>query len=193
MARSRNQQDPTATIEEEVAGDLIEETEETTVEPVAETPVVEEAPIEEGKVVEDPKEDPIVEDQNVIEDLVIEDAQPAILDGEKGFIQAAIDLLPQSEKDAISYAVADILASGMPKETIVSIVVNSILDKVVEKHPEAKEVLSALAQSIFDNAMAQVFAEFIAEFDGVIASGMPTESRLSIWAQGLDNFAAKLG
>lgn len=145
-------------------------------------------------VVEEIKEEAVIAEpsESIPVQPVVEEIKEVVSNG-KGFIQNEIDSLDATAKGSLGIMISDFFGSGLQKETIVSLIVNTILDKVSEINPEAKETLGAIAQSIFDSVSTQAYQDLISEYDSLNLSNLAIESKLSIMAQGLDNFASKLG
>lgn len=111
-----------------------------------------------------------------------------------GFIQGEIDHLSEQEKTELGYTISDILAT--PNQTqpiIVSMIISAILDKVGSVNPDATEALSQLSSRIVELAATQDYLTLVSEFEGVVSSGLPNATKLSVYSQQLDQFAKRLG
>jgi len=111
-----------------------------------------------------------------------------------GFIQGEIDHLSEQEKTELGYTISDLLAT--PNQTqpiIVSMIISAILDKVRSVNPDATEALGQLSNRIVELAATQDYLTLVSEFEGVVSSGLPNATKLSLYSQQLDQFAKRLG
>lgn len=111
-----------------------------------------------------------------------------------GFIQGEIDHLSEQEKTVLGYTISDLLAT--PNQTqpiIVSMIISAILDKVGSVNPDATEALGQLSNRIVELAATQDYLTLVSEFEGVVSSGLPNATKLSLYSQQLDQFAKRLG
>lgn len=204
MARkpaTNNESAPAA--EEEV---LVSPEAPTEVEPIAESSEDTPAPVvmeeaEEPITPEQPKEpeQPIVPapvEPVEIDDLSIsEEDMASIAEGElnKGLVQATIDSLPRDDKELLMAAIADFQKSGLPRDTIASIILNTFFDKVTAQDPETKETLVAINDRIVAVSHQETFQSFIGELEGILSSGLESDSKLSVLSGAIDTLAGKLG
>ncbi|TGL04999.1 hypothetical protein EHQ43_10165 [Leptospira bouyouniensis] len=124
----------------------------------------------------------------------VEDENQGTEDQGIGFIQGEIDHLSEQEKTDLGYTISDILAS--PNQTqpiIVSMIISAILDKVGSVNPDATEALGQLSNRIVELAATQDYLTLVSEFEGVVSSGLPNATKLSLFSQQLDQFAKRLG
>lgn len=111
-----------------------------------------------------------------------------------GFIQGEIDHLSEQEKTELGFTISDILATpNQSQPIIVSMVINAILDKVGSVNPSAIEALGQLSNRIVELAATQKYLTLVSEFEGVVSSGLPNATKLSLYSQQLDQFAKRLG
>ncbi|CAE14677.1 Hypothetical protein LE1-0011 [Leptospira phage LE1] len=140
--------------------------------------------LKDGNVLNPPPE---IEEENLGEEASAEDLGI-------GFIQGEIDHLSEQEKTELGYTISDILATpNQSQSIIVSMVINAILDKVGSVNPNAIEALGQLSTQIVERAATQEYLTLVSEFEGVVSSGLPNATKLSLYSQQLDQFAKRLG
>lgn len=132
-----------------------------------------------------PDEDPITQE--------VPEETDANVDPGKGLVQATIDNLPRDEQELLMAAILDFQKSGLPRDTIASIIINTFFDKVIAQEPESKETLVAISNRIVEVSQHDIFQSFVGELEGILSSGLEPASKLSVLSGSLDTLAGKLG